>query len=357
MLLSTVGNMAYPGNILQKAAKALEGRLPPGWRLERLSRPTPAGQGIVADALVTLAGPANQAASIVVEAKTRLEPQNVEGLARRLADSSMPVMIVAPYLSPRTRERLAASGLNFADPTGNIRLVLSRPALFIDARGADENPTPSPRERRSLKGPKAGRIVRTLCDFRPPIGLRDLAKRASVDAGYASRVVQYLIRDALVTRSGRGPITSVDWAALLRRWSEEYSPMKAGRAAWFLAPRGLQTVVDALKKLRGGYSVSGSWAANLLAPVAPARLLLCYADDVSALAKRLDLRQVDAGMNVVLAQPFDPVVAERTSKRDGLIVAAPSQIVADLLTSPGRGPNEAEALIEWMRHNEDAWRT
>jgi hypothetical protein len=125
----------------------------------------------------------------------------------------------------------------------------------------------------------------------------------------------------------------------------------------FLAPRGLQAVVAALKKLRGGYTVSGSWAANLLAPVAPARLLLCFADDVPALAKRLDLRQVEAGMNVILAQPFDPVVAERTSKHDGLVIAAPTQIAADLLTSPGRGPNEAEALIEWMRQNEDAWRT
>jgi hypothetical protein len=110
------------------------------------------------------------------------------------------------------------------------------------------------------------------------------------------------------------------------------------------------------EKLRAGYVVSGSWAANVLTPIAPTRLLLCCADDVPALAKRLELRQVDAGMNVVLAQPFDPVVAERTSKRDGLTIAAPSQVVADLLTSPGRGPNKAEALIEWMRKNENAWR-
>jgi hypothetical protein len=357
MLLSKVGNVAYSGNIFQAAAKTLEDRLPLGWRLKRSVRETRAGKRTVADVLVTLAGPGDQATSIIVEAKSRLEPQNVEGLAGQLADSSEPVLVVAPYLSPRTRERLIASGLNFADLTGNIRLVLSKPALFIDARGADENPTPSLRERRSLKGPKAGRIVRTLCDFRSPIGLRDLAKRANVDAGYASRVVQYLIRDALVTRTGRGPITSVDWAALLWRWSEEYSPLKAGRATSFLAPRGLPAVVGALKKLRGGYTVSGSWAANLLAPIGPARLLLCYADDVSALAKRLDLRQVDSGMNVVLAQPFDPVVAERTIKRDRLVIAAPSQIVADLMTSPGRGPNEAEALIEWMRQNEDDWRT
>ena len=30
---------------------------------------------------------------------------------------------------------------------------------------------------------------------------------------------------------------------------------------------------------------------------------------------------------------------------------------ADLLTSPGRGPAEAEALMSWMERNQDAWRT
>jgi len=35
---------------------------------------------------------------------------------------------------------------------------------------------------------------------------------------------------------------------------------------------------------------------------------------------------------------------------------APSQAAADLLTSPGRGPSEAEALIAWMAANEAAWR-
>jgi len=100
----------------------------------------------------------------------------------------------------------------------------------------------------------------------------------------------------------------------------------------FLAPRGLPPVVETLKRLRGGYVVSGSWTANQFAPIAPARLLLCCADDVSAFAKRLDLRKVDAGMNVVLAQSFDPVVAERTSKRDGLTITAASHVVADLLS-------------------------
>lgn len=53
---------------------------------------------------------------------------------------------------------------------------------------------------------------------------------------------------------------------------------------------------------------------------------------------------------------FDDVVCERTSTKNGVTIAAVSQVAADLPTSPGRGPNEAEALMQWMQENEDAWR-
>ena len=62
------------------------------------------------------------------------------------------------------------------------------------------------------------------------------------------------------------------------------------------------------------------------------------------------------GANVALFTPFDDVVFERTSVKKGIAVAALSQIAVDLMTSPGRGPNEAEALMQWMQENEDAWR-
>lgn len=59
---------------------------------------------------------------------------------------------------------------------------------------------------------------------------------------------------------------------------------------------------------------------------------------------------------MLLVEPFDSVVFERTVLDDGLRYVSPSQIAADLLTSSGRGPEEAEALIEWMRSHEEAWR-
>jgi len=59
----------------------------------------------------------------------------------------------------------------------------------------------------------------------------------------------------------------------------------------------------------------------------------------------------------MLARPFDTVVFDRTFKRDGLQFVSLSQAAADLLTGPGRSPEEAESLIEWMKAHEDAWRT
>jgi hypothetical protein len=358
ILLSILGNNMFSGNYLIDAARdGLARRLPRGWSIKRASKRPRTSRDVAPEAGLKISGPGPGVAYVAVEVKSRLEPNDVAGLtAPSRPNRESKLLVVAPFLSPRTRQGLEAAGFSYADLTGNIRLSLTRPALYIDARGADENPAPATRERRSLKGAKAGRLVRALCDLRPPLGLRELAQRAAVDAGYTSRIVQVLVREALVARAGRGPITSVDWAALLRRWSEEYSPLKRGRVSWYLAPRGLQAVVDHLKTLRGGYVVSGSWVANLVAPVAPARLLLCYAEDVETLAKALELRPAEAGMNVALAQPFDQVVADRTSTRDGLTVAALSQVAADLLTSPGRGPSEAEALLAWMKENERVWR-
>jgi hypothetical protein len=143
--------------------------------------------------------------SVWVEAKARVEPKDIDSLAATLRPTKdRPVLVMAPFVSARTQERLKACGLGYADLTGNIRLSLSRPGLFIETTGASENPQPTSRDRKSLKGAKAGRLIRALCDFRLPLGLRDVAKRAGVDPGYASRIIDVLDREALIVRTPRG---------------------------------------------------------------------------------------------------------------------------------------------------------
>ncbi len=71
----------------------------------------------------------------------------------------------------------------------------------------------------------------------------------------------------------------------------------------------------------------------------------------------LGLRETDAGMNVTLLDPYDPVVFDRTIRRGGLVCVAPSQLAVDLLTGPGRETSQGDEILDWMEGNEYAWRT
>jgi hypothetical protein len=83
---------------------------------------------------------------------------------------------------------------------------------------------------------------------------------------------------------------------------------------------------------------------------------LIYTNSPAELADRLELRPVETGANVLLMAPSDDVVFTRAIEPEGLRIAAPSQIAADLLNGPGRAPAEAEALLDWMQSNESIWR-
>jgi hypothetical protein len=62
-------------------------------------------------------------------------------------------------------------------------------------------------------------------------------------------------------------------------------------------------------------------------------------------------------VNVLVAEPAYAVAMERTRRAlGGLRVAAPTQVVVDLMNGPGRAPSEAEDLLAWMEKNERSWR-
>ena len=144
--------------------------------------------------------------------------------------------------------------------------------------------------------------------------------------------------------------TSVDWRQILERWSRDYNLNLEGAEVRLLAPRGIPSVRDRLGEVRDiDYVLTGSSAAAYFEEYAQARLALIYTDEPERLAERLDLRPVETGANVLLVRPQDKVVYERAEERDGVRIAAPSQIAVDLLSGPGRGPAEAQALLERRR--------
>jgi len=348
--------------IFARALDELRSRLPRTWRVEVIDQrayvPGP-------DAVVRVAGPDDRASFLLIEVRSRLDPKDVEPLVSRFAmrlwqNREATPVVVARYLSERTRESLRAREAGYIDLTGNMYLRLNDPAVAIERVGADKDPEPAQRPARSLKGAKAGRLVRTLVDFTPPLGTREIAKIAEIDPGYVSRLLAMLERDDLIGREPRGPVTRIEWPNLLRAWTKDYSLGSSNLATAYLQPRGLPALLDALRGLEGEdgvtYAISGSLAATRRAPIAPARLGVVYVERLDEAAQMLGLLPAETGANVLLVEPFDSVVFERTVLDDGLRYVTPSQAAADLLTSSGRGPEEAEALIEWMLANEEEWR-
>lgn len=352
-------------------------RLPPGWLVR--ARFDSQGKYPAPDMILEVTGPDLQRAVFLVEMKARVEPKDVGSLAEQLRvyaksfGAEAVGLVNTGFLGLSTRERLKEAGIPYADSTGNVRIVVSRPALFIETRGQDRSPFREPRRARSLKGAKAGRVVRALCEGRPPFALRKLAQSAGVDPGYASRLLAFLDSEELVrreripavrprpwlgeTRRERGgPVVEVRWRKLIERWARDYSFLGSNQALPCLEPRGLSGLAERITALGERAALTGSAAAADLAPVAPTKMLQAYVESPEKTAAALGLRPTESGANVLLVRPCDPVVFDRTTLRGAVRRVSPVQAAVDLLTGPGRGPSEGKALLDWMEANEPAWR-
>jgi hypothetical protein len=357
-------NVVLPGDdLVEQAVAWLRERLPATWEVGRTSRlelrEPRAGRS---DAALDLRGPSGVYVTIAVEAKRKFGPRDVDrlqgslGRVFRTLAGNIPILVVSPWLSGRTRDLLREEAINYLDLTGNALLRLDNPTVIIETQGASKDPSPTPRAKSRIQGPKAGRLVRLLVDVKAPYGVRDLAKAAGINPGYVSRLLDALDDEALVERDARRRVQSVDIAGLLRTWAAEYDVFKSNGARSYLAPAGATATLPRFAKLEERVAVTGSFAAVRLAPVAGPALLAAYCDEPAVTADALDLLPTDRGANVVLLKPFDPVVWDRTSQDEGVTYVAPSQAAIDCLTGNGRMPAEGDALVQWMTENSQTWR-
>ena len=340
----------------------LQGLLPDRWKVD-FSAAMPEQRSRGADGRLTISAPDGSVASLFVELKSRLSARQAQevaaeaegwGASNQAGDG---LIVLTRFASSMARQRLREWGISYLDLTGNAWITVDKPSIYLERQGAATDPDPPRRGVRSLKGPKAGRLVRGLCDWLPPLGVRELARRTGINPGYVTRVLSLLGEEDLIERDETGEVTVVLWKDLLMRWSRDYSVLKSNRAVQYLAPRGLPLLLGQLSAFQESYAVTGSFAVPAGAQVAPGRVLACYAPSPEAAGEQLDLVRTDAGANVILLEPFDPVVFERTRRIEGTTTVAITQLVVDLVTGTGREPAQAEALLTWMSENEDAWRT
>jgi hypothetical protein len=340
----------------QLLERELRERLPSTWRVQRVER------GRVRDMTIQVVAPDGRVGTLAVEARTLLDPRDVPAVAHELREGrpehqAIPGVVLARYLSPRAREALARFGLSYMDATGNLSVRLDDPALALQSSGADRDPWRAPdRPTNSLRGLPAARVARTLVERCPSWRVRELAETSGASLGSTARTVDFLEREALLKRDDAKRIVEVNWAALLERWAADYMVDRGRQTTWRFAPRGAASVEKIVAGLGHNYAMSGSLAARRLAPYAEPRLALLYVEDLSDATAALDLAEAPDANNVLLVEPRDDLPFIRTRTIDGVRYTALGQVVVDLLTGPGRMPAEGQALIEWMRANEKAWR-
>jgi DNA-binding transcriptional ArsR family regulator len=348
--------------LLVTAVAWLRERLPTSWEVDLTKRADLQAPDAGIDGAIDLRGNNSVSNTLLVETKSSFSPRDVDRLLGGLTKAyqrmyaNVPILLVAPWLSQGTQQRLREGGVNYLDLTGNAWISLENPTLLITTQGDRRDPSPPPASKLTVRGPKAGRLIRWLIDVRPPYGVRDLASATKLSPSYVSRLLDTLDEEALIERSKRGTVESLDVARLLRRWTETYSVLRANESKPFIAPRGAADALDHMCKLPYLTAVTGSFAAVRRAPVAAPALLAVYADEPAGLADALGLLPADSGANVVLLKPYDPVVWQRQSVTDGISYVADSQAAADCLTGNGRMPAEGEALLKWMTANESTWR-
>jgi len=350
--------------VVRAGVDAMIARLPSGWALSE-RRDVQLGSQRV-DAVLRLTDPRGASVDLVVEAKRVIERRDIGRIRDQINTyieefgNDARGIVVGRYLSPRVRADLAELGLSYVDAAGNMRITLDRPAIFLSDRVTDRDPWRGPgRPRGSLKGEPAARVARTLIDYQGPLSISTLLKLSGASTGAAYRVRDYLIEEALLEKLPDSTYRARDWQTLLREWAADYAQPPVSIQT-FIAPRGIESLrARARDDIGVRYAATGSLAAEEWAPYAPTRLARLYVEDIAAAATWLDLRATDVGQNVLLVEPKDPgsIVFENTwTARDGVTLAAPSQVAVDLLNGPGRNPAEGEALIAWMAANETTWR-
>lgn len=315
------------------------------------------------DAIVDLTAADGMTASFLVDVKASVSPRYVEqtllpkaALVRKVSQY-MGIVVLAAWISPRTRDLLRQHDINYVDLAGNISLRAERPTVVIYTQGADKNPRRPRTEgsRPTLAGLAAGRLVRALVDFAPPYRATEIAAVAGISLPWMSQIVKQLEEQLLVRRSGR-VIVSIDWANLLRARAESFGLLRHNSYASMLAPNGIATVLAALPA--HGAVVTGSYAARVVAPLTVGGQLMLYVRaDVEAVGDELGLLGVaDESADVLVLKAYDDVVFERSRVVDGIEHVALSQLALDCLAGPGRLPAEGEAVLASMAESEVLWR-
>jgi hypothetical protein len=266
-------------------------------------------------------------------------------------------VLIAPYLSPASRELCRENGISFLDFEGNARLAFG--TVFIDRRISDK-PVTERREFKSMFTPKSAQVLRVLLrDPQRTWRVTELAEAANVSLGHVSNV-----RSALLDREWAQVVpeglrvSSPD--ALLDAWKSSYVlPVEQLRFYTTLHGSGLDKSVRELFEVmpqKAHVALASYSAAQWIAPYARTGVHFFYADKmgVGPLQKGLELSSTAKGENVIVFLPRDEgIFLDVIEPVPGLRCTSPVQTYLDLSKGGERGEEAADHLrrtrLTWQK--------
>lgn len=356
-----MGNASVEETLIRSLPARLRELLPSTWAVS-----VDRASGRPADATARLTGPRGITATLDVRVKrwTTAPSSAVMGvLVREQARTANPLLLVTDYTNRALREACEELGIGYIDELGWALITIDEPPVLIRTEGTDRRAPKRASEVTRLNGVAVGRILRTLLEIGPPIGVRDLTKRSSVKSpGSVSKLLPTLEAANAIERDPSGQIVAVRRRTLLERWTQDYSFLHGNRIVVdYLAPRGLDSVLKRLTTL-AGVCVTGAFAGNdylnaQTVPVVPATRLSLYATDPGQLATELGLVEMDrTSSNVLVAAPRDLELVVSPQRRQSNLPLAPlPQVLADLVTLPDRESLLADQIMDRLAQTDEMW--
>ncbi|SCX05923.1 hypothetical protein SAMN05216534_0467 [Candidatus Aquiluna sp. UB-MaderosW2red] len=273
-------------------------------------------------------------------------------------DKETTAFIVARYISLPAQQELRKLGMSFADATGNIFIAAPQMGLLISNRGMDMDPWRKPgRPKASLTGVSTELVIRALVDKKEPYLTAELARESGTSRGSAYWVLDRLEEVGFITRDKKRSIEKVEWQELLRAWSTESDFFATSSTTSYIAPRGLEQLLLDLKTIdKDLYAATGTISAAAYKSSTDLYTAMLCTTNPEALANKLGIRQTNRGANVMLSYPNSDGPFQRTTEFEGLRIVSAPQTYRDLMSGPGRNPEEAKNLLDWMVQNDGIWR-
>ena len=302
-----------------------------------------------ADAVLTL-GWQGQSERFVAEYKAPGTPQQVDlglqQLRRMLARANRAnPMIIAPYLSPATFDRLIDENVSAIDLSGNYAIVV--PGRWLVVRTGAKNRYPSSDPIKNIYRGRSGLVARAVLikrNYETAVAmLNERGGPESVSAPTISKVLKVLEQELIIDRRGRFEVTQPDvlldsLAAnfrapeLLRRQTG-----KIGVTREVLAQLDRQATQS---EVRYAFDATEKYAA--LPSSQP--IVRIFTDSIERLLSDISVDSTSRFPDVELIETDEPTVYFDRQRDDGLWWTSPLQVYLELTNGGKREKDAAQRL-------------